>query len=36
MRLAIVWLSLLLISWGVLISVVYGGYEITKIFLNLL
>mgnify|MGYP000206234062 CR=1 FL=1 len=35
MRLAIVWLSLVLLSWGLLISVVYGGYEIAQICLNL-
>jgi len=35
MRLALVWLSLLMLSWGLLISVVYGGYEIAQICLKL-
>ncbi len=31
MQLALVWLSILLLSWGLLICVVYGAYEIAQI-----
>jgi hypothetical protein len=35
MQPAIVWLSLILFSWGFLISVVYGAYEIAQICFRL-
>ena len=35
MQLSTVWLSLILLSWGLLICVVYGAYEIAQICFRL-